>query len=85
MEDSLSLLGEIRKRLICFELKWCVASHWSLSPDQWLLNHQDPILAAYGLQPTGGPIGRGSYHSAEVQSVYSTAPIDKVEKFGNQI
>ena len=44
--------------------KWCVASHWPLSPDQWLLNHQDPVLAPYRLPSTANrwPLQKCSWH-----------------------
>ena len=48
----------------------------TLSPDQWLLNHQGSVLVPYGSPPTanGWPYWGGSYPSAEVQSAYSTPP-----------
>ena len=51
----------------------------TLSPDQWLLNHQGSILVLYEspLMANKWPYGGGSYPSAEVQSAYSTAPADR--------
>ena len=58
---------------------------WPLSPDQWLLNDQDPTLALYGSSPmaTGGPIWGGGDPSAEVQSVYSTDPANRAGWLGS--
>ena len=58
----------------------CCKTLTTLSPDQWLLNLQDPVLAPYGSPSTANRWphrGGGSYPSVEVQSTYSTAPADR--------
>ena len=65
--QSDSLSDQVRAKVVCYK------PLTTLLPDQWLLNHQNPILSPYGLQPTGGV----SYSSVEVQSAYSTAPADR--------
>ena len=47
------LSDQVRAKVVCCKLLT------TLLPDQWLLNHQVPILVPYGLQPIGGPISGG--------------------------
>ena len=64
----------------------CCKPLTTLLPDQWLLNHQYSILEPYELPPMANrwmaALGGGSYPSAEVQSAYSTAPINRAEGNG---